>query len=207
MLRIFRMFFIFATVVFFDMNTLLKFIGLFAVLHCLDGVHSVEKACDSKSICLLEQAYRDKDYCRFFQLFPDSFSMFIEYYGFVDDTPAPLYFVAYEHLEYLMMGSVDEKLVNKLFGIAKDGIWDADAPNYLQDHLLQLISKYPAIFIREFEKHSTADNQRFWYFVLYNSYPEQESYQKMYSRLRMCMSANKNIVALMDVAYKKVLSE
>ena len=100
-----------------------------------------------------------------------------------------------------MSGEVDAKLINKIFCIAKDGIWNADAPSYLQEHLQQLILEYPNIFLREFEKHSNNAIQGFWYFVLYNLHPEQENYQKMYLQLRKSMSMNKNINPLAELNY------
>ena len=96
------------------------------------------------SLSLLKEAYRNKDEETFLDLFPNSYAKFIEYYGYVENKPMPLYHEAFEHIKFLTSSKIcKQKLLDKMVNIAKDAKWEADAPNYLREILIHSIQECP----------------------------------------------------------------
>lgn len=144
------------------------------------------------SIALLKQAYNERNYDTFFNLFPDSFSKFIEYYGYVGNEPMPLYPMAYEHIDYLVSNkSCKHRLLTKLFNIAKNAIWEADAPNYLRSSIIGLVVEHPKIILSLLKNEETKIVENFWYFILY--YPSLKAeydleHQEQYKQIYTCIN-------------------
>lgn len=164
------------------------------------------------SMILLEQAYNKKDYDIFFRLYPNSYTKFVEYYGYIGDKPMPLYSIAFEHLKYLMSGKIRKfKLIDKLFNIAKDGKWDADASSYLQDYMVDLIVEYPEIILSLLNENSTKEIENFWYFILYypSLHPEYDlQYQNKYKQIYNCIqNRDKQMGGIIKKTYEKIVAE
>lgn len=164
------------------------------------------------SITLLKKAYNEKDYETFFYLFPNSFSEFIEYYGYIENKPMPLYSISFEHIRYLASNKNNEhRLINKLFRIAKDAKWDADAPSYLRKVLTQLILAYPEDILYLLKKEDIKTVENFWYFILY--YPSLGAeydieHQNLYKQVYIYMdSRDKKIGEILKNTYDKIIIE
>lgn len=156
------------------------------------------------SIESIRQAYNNCDYEVFFHLFPNSYSKFIEYYGYIKGEPMPLYFEAHKHIEYLVSGEIcKRKLLEKLIEIAKDGIWEADAPNFLRKALNGLIMEYPGILLQLLKEKNSKEIKSFWSFILYypSLHPEndlqyKENFRNIYT-----------VIAARDVSMGRVISD
>lgn len=162
------------------------------------------------SITLLKKAYYEKDYESFLTLFPNSFPKFLEYYGFVGDEPMPLYSVAFEHIEFLKSGE-KSRLIGKLFDLAKNAIWDADAPNYLQKAVIELILIFPDEILSLLKEEENKIVENFWYFILY--YPSLGAeydlgYQKRYQQLYFCISEKDKLMGeVVKGIYNRIIVE
>lgn len=163
----------------------------------------------SQSAKELDKAYQERNYELFFELFPSSFKTFIDYYGYTDK-PMPLYSQGLDHVNYLFSDSlkIDEKYLNKLFAIAKDAVWEADAPNYFQNNLRDLILKYSQEIVSFLNKQDKKEIERFWYFVVYSLYPKELDNIAHYLKIReRIYPHSKEQSKIIEFAYKKVLED
>lgn len=161
----------------------------------------------SQSAKELDKAYQEKNYELFFELFPSSFKIFMDYYGYTDK-PMPLYYQSLDHVNYLFSDGleIDEMHLNKLFAIAKDAVWEADAPNYFQNNLSDLILKYPHEMVSFLDKQDEKEIEHFWCFVVYGLYPKAldniAHYQKLRDRI---YPYSKEQSIIIEIAYKKLV--
>ena len=98
----------------------------------------------------LKQAFEQRNYPCFFRQFPNTYKELIEFYGYDDSTGAkPLYDYYHSHINYLFEYDgklIDEAFVIKVYGIAKNGIWDADCVGLFQLNLIELIGFWFFVF-------------------------------------------------------------
>ena len=122
----------------------------------------------------------------------------------------PLYSQGLDHVNYLFSDSlkIDEKYLNKLFAIAKDAVWEADAPNYFQNNLRDLILKYSQEIVSFLNKQDKKEIERFWYFVVYSLYPKELDNIAHYLKIReRIYPHSKEQSKIIEFAYKKVLED
>lgn len=163
----------------------------------------------SQSARELDKAYQENNYERFFELFPSSFRIFMDYYGYTDK-PMPLYSQGLNHVNYLFSNGlkIDEKHLKKLFAIAKNAVWEADAPNYFQNNLSDLILKYPQEMVSFLDKQDKKEIEHFWYFVVYALYPNALDNIAHYQRIRnRIYPYSKEQSKIIEIAYKTVLED
>lgn len=116
----------------------------------------------------LSVAFKENNYTVFFDQFPETFIEFIQCYGYDEEEGAsPLYNESYSHIHFLFNcpNEVNFLLVQKVVNIAIKAKWEADAVNYFQAELLNLIEKYPGLVLDELKKRSISDCAHFWHFV------------------------------------------
>jgi hypothetical protein len=160
----------------------------------------------------LKEAYRNRDEKTFFDLFPHSYAKFIEYYGYVENKPMPLYHEAFEHIKFLTSSKIcKQKLLDKLVNIAKDAKWEADAPNFLCEILRSSILECPDTILSLLKDKEIKEINNFWYFILY--YPSlnpenDDQYTHMYEQLYRCVNErNKAMGQIIKDVYHKIVVE
>jgi len=139
----------------------------------------------------LRLSFKKKDYKMFFDFFPCSFSQFLNIYGFDDKNGAkPLYEVYEDHVNYFFEceGHIGQKeFINKIYGIVKNAVWEADAPTILQDNLTLLIIKSPKEILSLLTIKPKKEVESFWIFVFDGSstydLQNKEKFKKIYSKI------------------------
>ncbi|MCM1176395.1 MAG: hypothetical protein NC335_01425 [Bacteroides sp.] len=160
----------------------------------------------------LKSAYRDNDTVKFWNSFPDTFSEFIELYGYnqVSDKPGVLYNDSDKHIEYLFHSCLVSDMVHfeKLYGIAKDGYWDADAANYFHNEMWKLALKYPNLWTELFESKKDEELLSFWKYVISSPHPESYNHSYFNSDIdtMKCFAAySDRTVKILHMAYLELL--
>lgn len=151
---------------------LLTFGALCLLLACNTKKNTNNTNCDNTITTRVEnlkQAFEQRNYPCFFRQFPNTYKELIEFYGYDDSTGAkPLYDYYYSHINYLFEYDgklIDEAFVIKVYGIAKNGIWDADCVGLFQLNLIELIERNPVVILQVLSKQPAKDITGFWFFV------------------------------------------
>jgi len=137
----------------------------FSVVSC--GIFTSKKM-DTRAKKLRQAAEQD-DYATFFKMFPDTYGELEEIYGFdMEKGAKPLYDVHYEHIRYLFENkekTAIKTFAEKLYNIAKNGVWEADAVGIFQDKLSEWIIEKPAVFVEILTTKTEGEIKGFWGFV------------------------------------------
>jgi hypothetical protein len=124
---------------------------------------------DNTRIEQLKKAYEKRDYKSFFKLFPKTYYEFLNFYGYSDSLgEQPLYTLYEKHINYLFQyeNSISPEIfAEKVYSIAENGLWDADAVGLFQVNLSQFIIDKPNIFIKILTTKSEKEVKSFWHFV------------------------------------------
>ena len=151
---------------------LLTFGALCLLLACNTKKNTNNTNCDNTITTRVEnlkQAFEQRNYPCFFRQFPNTYKELIEFYGYDDSTGArPLYDYYHSHINYLFEYDgklIDEAFVIKVYGIAKNGIWDADCVGLFQLNLIELIERNPVVILQVLSKQPAKDITGFWFFV------------------------------------------
>lgn len=139
----------------------------------------------------LSERYKKSDYPGFLNLFPNSFNEFIDLYGYDDITGKKLLYSVYvEHLNFFFspVGVNKTELYLKVFNIALNGEWDADAPNLFRNKLVDLILDDADGFIKLFSTKPDNEVSSFWFFVFdgpteKNDLQLKENFENIYRKI------------------------
>lgn len=141
----------------------------------------------------LKRAFEQNDYATFFKLFPDTYSELIDFYGFDDDTgKKPLYDFYETHINYLF--EYEEKIsseffAEKVYKIAKGGVWEADGIGLFQSNLSKLIISKPNIFLKILITKPDKEVANFWHFVFDGSgkydLQNKEKFETIYRKINI----------------------
>jgi len=117
----------------------------------------------------LKQALEQNNYTTFFKIFPNTFTELKEMYGYdTEKGPKPLYYVHYQHIHYLFENRKKTNIkvfTEKVYNIAKNGVWESDAVGFFQDYLSKMIIEEPNVFVDVLTTKSNKEVKGFWYFV------------------------------------------
>lgn len=151
----------------------------------------------------------------FLTAFPDSWQEFIAVYHHYDpltDSYDRLYQQAPQYIEYLKsLDQVDNtRLIPHLVDLTYGSCWDADAPNYFQEVLHELMTGKKEAFFAELSKKSKTAQFDFWAF--YWSSPAKNGTDSPYEKEKKALeSAMKDkypqIVRAMSLAYEYYYGE
>lgn len=115
-----------------------------------------------------ENKENKQDLKKYNRLFPHSFKEFVSYFGFDEILgEKPLYNHSEDYID-LFFNQPDDKSYRykKMILIAKDGSWEADAPNYFKYNLQSKLKD--SLFIEILLKQSFDDQVGFWHFYFDN---------------------------------------
>jgi len=156
----------------------------------------------------LKQAFERGKYACFFDLFANTYTELDGFYGFDDDTGKhPLYDLAETHIPYLFAHQETvgpEVFAEKLYGIAKGGVWDADGIGIFQHHLSESIINEPAVFLKILTTKPDAEARAFWYFVLDGPVPRKKDFEAIYEKIN---PMDKRQSRLLEETFKNTLRE
>lgn len=151
----------------------------------------------------------------FLEAFPNSWEEFIAVYHHYDPLTGSydrLYQQALKHIESLKsLDQVDDaRLIPHLVDLTYGSSWDADAPNYLQEVLHELMAGKKDAFFAELSKRSKAAQFDFWAF--YWSKPVKNGtdspYEKEKKALEFAMKDKyPQIVRALSLAYEYYYGE
>ena len=174
---------------------------LLLVLMLLSALPVLSQRKYSKDIPTLVDAYQvwslDKSskakQTAFLTAFPKNwydFRSIYDHYDYRMDGYDRLYKEAHNHIVALTsLDQVDRSaLAGTLIDLTYGSCWDADAPNYLQDVLHELMSKEADVFFRELSKRRSAQQFDFWAFYWSGLY-ENQKYQDEADDLKERMQA------------------
>ncbi|MFV0545598.1 MAG: hypothetical protein ACK5ND_05275 [Bacteroides sp.] len=179
----------------------------FLLLSC-NGQNNRNQSDNSRTEKLTE-AYNKKDYATFLRLFPGNFNEFQDFYGFDDVTgEKPLYTVAEKQIEYLFTGVQNElPLIKKVIPIAIGGKWDADAVNYFQHNLINLLENHSDKVFEVLSTKSESESKQFWYFIFDSPHPDNEQNKKLIADLSNKFGSENNQISYLKEEFAKVMSE
>jgi hypothetical protein len=157
-------------------------------LNQANELNQVEELNDTR-LDSLKKSFEDKDYILFFELFPNNHKELIGFYGYDDKKgEMPLYGLYEKHINYLF-SNLDAKIVpmekfsNKIYSIAINGVWDADAIGLFQTNLSAFIVNYPDVFLKVLSSKSDSDIYSFWNFVFDGSSKNDKQNMKKYETI------------------------
>lgn len=133
----------------------------------------------------LKYAFEKKDYLGFFNIFPATYKEFVSFYGY-DDIKGeyPLYDMYEQHIDYLFQNKFEvqtHQFAEKIYGIAKDGVWEADAVALFHSNLSKFIIENPNIIIDILATKSDIESSNFWHFVFDGSSKHDAQNLKKYN--------------------------
>lgn len=193
---------------------LLTFGVLCLLLACNTKKNTNNTNCDNTITTRVEnlkQAFEQRNYPCFFRQFPNTYKELIEFYGYDDSTGAkPLYDYYHSHINYLFEYDgklIDEAFVIKVYGIAKNGIWDADCVGLFQLNLIELIERNPVVILQVLSKQPAKDITGFWFFVFDGAeifdLQNKERFDMIYNKID---SLDKKQALILKNEFKKMYS-
>lgn len=163
---------------------------------------------DSLKVFDLKQAYDKKNYQDFFAQFPTTFQHFVNIYGFDDKTgEKPLYKLYLSHINYLFENAekVDSVVfINKIFEIAKNGTWDADAVGLFQSNLAKNLIKNQDVFLNILSKKTEKELAGFWYFILDGPHPDNKQNRELIENLSGMWGKTNKQIKIIETEFAKV---
>ena len=146
---------------------------------------------DNTRIEQLKNAYEKRDYKSFFKLFPNTYNELLDFYGYSDSLgERPLYSLYEEHIKYLFQYEniiSSEIFTEKIYSIAVNGLWEADAVGLFQVNLSQLIINKPNLFIKILTAKSENEVKSFWHFVFdgssKNDVQNKDKFNNIYQKI------------------------
>ncbi|WP_321481052.1 hypothetical protein [uncultured Bacteroides sp.] len=150
---------------------------------------------------LLKEAYSKHNCFVFLKEFPDTFADFLSLYGFDDEKgEMPLYSCSYEHINFFFdsYGLNKGKFIPKLFNLAKEGHWEADAAGYLRENTLNFIKKYSKDMVEYLETKPENEVAHFWHYVFdgssRNNSANNENFDTIYKLIKAINKKQANIL-------------
>lgn len=148
----------------------------------------------------------DKDYESFVDAFPSTYTNFLDLFGFDYNTGGHvLYDNSSRYISFFFSDKrvLEHKNLDKILGISYGFRWDADAPNYLIHHTLELSTKYPEEIISFLNEKPEDDRISFFKLCLTCLYPDHPYYLKDYhSLLQLYESYSSEYGELIKKAFK-----
>lgn len=140
----------------------------------------------------LKEFYSKNNYFGFFKSFPNTFDEFLKLYGFDDDKgEMPLYQEGEKHINFFF-GSYElnkEYFVPKMFNLAKEGHWEADAPSILQNKIEEFINLNAKESVTYLATKPDEEVMRFWYFVFDGSgkydLQNKKKFETLYKKINL----------------------
>jgi len=142
---------------------------------------------------------------RFFYEFPNNFKQFNALYGTTKGKPGYLNEVAEKHIDVFnsITNVVPETTYfSKVIALAADGVWDIEAPSYLQNNVKTRVVKNPPLVMYILETMPLKKVANFWYFYFDCMYPEREISES----LKKMTADNPTINKIMLDAHRAVLN-
>ncbi len=195
-------------------NININSIGITTVLLFMGVVSVCSSFISPRNGDMVKKAYNENDTEFIWSALPDTFHEFIELYGYDTslEIPKELYSESYRHIEFLFKSCVAPTIEHfeKLYGIAKDGHWEADAANFFHYGVWKLTLNYPLVWMKVFERKNDSELIAFWKYVISTPHPEasNQSYFKEYLDTLECYSSySERIVQILHTAYMELLNE
>ncbi|WP_302614752.1 hypothetical protein [uncultured Bacteroides sp.] len=142
---------------------------------------------------------------KFFTAFPDTWKSFLQTYDFCPQEDLTMYKSAHDHivngLGRLVTLLPDSIYCDKLIRLCIGGRWEADAPNYLQMVVRQVMHKKPEVMFQRLSMIWQGDVFSFWYFFFHSLHSTIEE-TNLYAEL--CEKMGKKypmIVKDMEIAF------
>jgi len=156
----------------------------------INSISQTENTVDER-IEALKKAFEKKEYSTFFELFPNSFIELSNFYGFDDRLgKKPLYDFYEDHINYFyeFEGKVTEdNFMQKAFGIAQNGLWDADAIGLFQSKLSKRVIDSPKSLIKILADKPNGEVESFWHFIFdgssKNDLQNKEKFETIYNKI------------------------
>ncbi len=131
------------------------------------------------SLVVLSQETGVCDQCEetFLRLFPGTFKVFNDVYGWNNETNTMnvLYQYAYQHMKVLEgISAKDTAYYHKIIGITIGGTWDADAVDNLQTLVQDLFNDSPGIMLHLLSDRTDEEIKSFWFFFFDGPHPVKE---------------------------------
>ncbi|WP_133256894.1 hypothetical protein [Hymenobacter edaphi] len=155
------------------------------------------KTCNNNDLnnkmVILYKSYNEKKYYIFFNNFPSNFNNLIYSYDYNARNKNNLYNLYDKHIPYFFDSyktgrvGVDE-IIKKIYPIACEGRWSADAVDLFQNCLRKMIVNETPWIIQELKKHSNDRNTKFWHFVLDGSPSLDKQIKVIYNDLYKAVS-------------------
>lgn len=123
----------------------------------------------------------------FFILFPDSFSLFINLYGYneisIDSTSyGQLYDCSYPHVELFFKSKEiieSDIFIKKTINISLNGFWESDAVAIFKKHLIDLLISNKKLFYSILNEYNVKDIKSFWKFYFDEPHPENFDFKQL----------------------------
>jgi hypothetical protein len=138
----------------------------------------------------LSEAYNKNNYFGFFKLFPDHFDEFLKLYGFdAEKGGMPLYQVYEKHIHFFFASYAlhQEYFIPKLFNLAKEGHWEADATGILRDDMEKFITLHTKEVVAYLATKPDKKVASFWRFVFDGSgkydLQNKEKFETIYGKV------------------------
>ncbi len=135
----------------------------------------------------LNKAYAKNNHFSFFKLFPNTYNEFLDLYGYNYEIEKNNILSPYSeaHIRFFFQCYElnEEKFIPKLFNLVKNGKWEADAPSYLQEFLINFILKNPSEVVEYLNNQNENDVSGFWYFVFDGSSKNDKQVRELFKSL------------------------
>ncbi|MDC0344572.1 hypothetical protein OAN22_00230 [Alphaproteobacteria bacterium] len=136
----------------------------------------------------ISEGAQENSQLEYISIFPRNFKKFTETFGYLPERNIKnLYYSSYDHISALIKISKTrpDKVMNLMLSIAIDSNWDADAVNYLQKSLAELIHSHIDLFLSSFSKIKKDDQKKIIRFVSdVENHSCYEDYNKILKKLR-----------------------
>ena len=161
----------------------------------------------------LEHSYIQKDWSSFADNFPETFSDFMEIYGYdINKGAKPLYYVAFEHISFLFSDEriMEDKYLDKLLILTEGYYWDADATSYLGKGIEDIIKGEPEMIAEYMIDKPDILIKYFLKSAIATPYPEPENtpyYQDYLATKKLYEVISPRIVRLFEMAHQELMEE
>lgn len=144
--------------------------------------------------------YQTKNEDQFLKDFPSNYKEFINLFGFnlSNQDNKNLYEKSHDLIEFfftIKRPGVKEEVTIKIFSIAKDAIWEADAVNHFQHGLREVIKKKPDYLCELLQGRQTLDALNFSKFYFSGLYPSKTMPDELLILQNKCPVAYESMIS------------
>ena len=167
---------------------------------------------------LIDSNYSKDDQKYYFDVFPNSFDLFVSLFGGedfykqdLDEEPKPASLDFRPFLQaFFKLSSIDKKIyLKKIIDICVGAtFWDPDGVGVFQDGMIKKVKQSFKIFYPILKKHSKEEIKSFWYFYFAGPAPDHpEKVKDLNQLIKKLNILDKEMVPIVRKAYAKVKEE